>query len=220
MLNTTAYLDGWRVPGMLRLMGGPLGIVVLGAMASAVLGPRMTAGMLRQAVARPERLTPAVVEGYWRPLHEGATQPFRQMLTSFDTVIQAFDRYAAALRLLDAPALIVWGGQDRALDATKIPAQFARDLRVPPERVQVLPQAGHFLQEDEPAEVARLISEFVSSRQRVARAECGPMIGRGSLAMTLASGTILGTRRSLILWAIREALRRSRMGPNSTRVPQ
>jgi len=46
------------------------------------------------------------------------------------------------------------------------------------------------------------------------------MIGRGSLAMTLASGTILGTRRSLILWAIREALRRSRMGPNSTRVPQ
>jgi len=59
--------------------------------------------------------------------------------------------------------MIIWGKQDPILDYEKLPAQFARDLKIPPERVHILDDASHFLQEDQPLEVARRLSAFAQA---------------------------------------------------------
>jgi pimeloyl-ACP methyl ester carboxylesterase len=46
------------------------------------------------------------------------------------------------------------------LDVEKIPAQFARDLKIPGNRQHRL-DAGHFLQEDRPSEVAEILAAFM-----------------------------------------------------------
>lgn len=59
-----------------------------------------------------------------------------------------------------APTLVVWGEDDRW-----IPAQRGRELarRIPGARLEVLPAAGHLVQEDQPEELARLLGRHLSS---------------------------------------------------------
>jgi pimeloyl-ACP methyl ester carboxylesterase len=58
------------------------------------------------------------------------------------------------------PTLVVWGEHD-----PWIPAQRGRELarRIPGARLEVLPAAGHLVQEDEPEELARLLTRHLSS---------------------------------------------------------
>jgi len=65
-----------------------------------------------------------------------------------------------------------WGRHDAVLDVTKLPARFARDLHIPPAQQHVL-DAGHFLQEDQPAEVARLMVHFIRQVERPAPSDGG-----------------------------------------------
>jgi pimeloyl-ACP methyl ester carboxylesterase len=67
-------------------------------------------------------------------------------------------RTAAQLRPVEAPTRVIWGERDRAL---------GRELAEPHrsdvpnlERVVRLPEASHWVQHDEPAEVSRLLAEF------------------------------------------------------------
>lgn len=59
-----------------------------------------------------------------------------------------------------APTLVVWGEDDRW-----IPAQRGRELarRIPGARLELLPAAGHLVQEDQPEELARLLGRHLSS---------------------------------------------------------
>ena len=72
-------------------------------------------------------------------------------------------RYTAGFEpLLDSmqtPVQIVWGERDAWLD----PA-FARRLNelLPDSSLELIPQAGHFVMEDRPEEVARILVEFFS----------------------------------------------------------
>ncbi len=59
-----------------------------------------------------------------------------------------------------APTLVVWGEDDRW-----IPAQRGHELarRIPGARLELLPAAGHLVQEDQPEELARLLGRHLSS---------------------------------------------------------
>jgi pimeloyl-ACP methyl ester carboxylesterase len=58
------------------------------------------------------------------------------------------------------PTLVVWGEHD-----PWIPAECGRELarRIPGARLEVLPAAGHLVQEDEPEELARLLAAHLSA---------------------------------------------------------
>jgi len=82
----------------------------------------------------------------------------------------AINYYRAALGLagrslrarpprIRAPTLVIWGAQDRILGR-----ELASDLdrwTAAPVRTEVLDDAGHFVQQDAPAEVSRLLCEFL-----------------------------------------------------------
>jgi pimeloyl-ACP methyl ester carboxylesterase len=59
------------------------------------------------------------------------------------------------------PTLVVWGEHD-----PWIPAERGRELarRITGARLELLPAAGHLVQEDEPEELARLLAAHLSAR--------------------------------------------------------
>jgi haloalkane dehalogenase len=60
----------------------------------------------------------------------------------------------------DVPVRIVYGERDRILpDVAKTMRRVASDVSAPPE-ITALPDCGHFLQEERPAEVARILADF------------------------------------------------------------
>lgn len=163
VMNTTAYRDGFRPPAMIKLAGSPMGAVMALALRNRFTGPSQIAGLFRQLMVYPKNLERDAIQGYWQSMNEGTTRAFLAFARAFPWWFEQFDRYAAALRRLDIPAASIWGRHDKVLDVDKLPAQFARDLKIPPAR-QHRVDAGHFLQEDQPLEVARLLGEFMRDR--------------------------------------------------------
>jgi pimeloyl-ACP methyl ester carboxylesterase len=62
-------------------------------------------------------------------------------------------------RVIDVPTLIIWGERDVALDVMCL---VGTDRFVPDLRIERLPQASHWVQQDAPETVNRLIAEFVN----------------------------------------------------------
>jgi pimeloyl-ACP methyl ester carboxylesterase len=61
---------------------------------------------------------------------------------------------------VDAPVLLVWGAEDRV-----VPPSAGRRYAelLPNARLEVIDGAGHFLDLEQPDELARLVAEFVSA---------------------------------------------------------
>jgi pimeloyl-ACP methyl ester carboxylesterase len=79
-------------------------------------------------------------------------------------IAQADERHTEEIEPLygriAVPTLVVWGEHD-----PWIPAECGRELarRIPGARLEVLPAAGHLVQEDEPEELARLLATHLSA---------------------------------------------------------
>lgn len=166
VLNTTAYRDGFSPPSQMRMLGGWMGGIMSGMMSGSLMGRGLTGSFIRDNLAHPERLDETAVDNYWWPVHEGATVPMRAIAKRFDALMAEFPRYQAALRRFEGPSMLLWGRKDNVLDFSRISGQFARDLRIPPERVRGIDDAHHFLQEDHPEIVARTILELMSLAPR------------------------------------------------------
>lgn len=162
IMNTTAYFDGFAPPAIMKMAGGPMGGFMAFMMRNRVTGPGQVASLFKQMMAHPERATPDMIHGYAQPMSEGTTHAFLAFARGFEWWFEQFNRYQAALRRVDIPAATIWGRRDKVLDVTKLPRAFAQDLRIPVQFQHVL-DAGHFLQEDNPAEVAAIISRFMQT---------------------------------------------------------
>jgi pimeloyl-ACP methyl ester carboxylesterase len=79
-------------------------------------------------------------------------------------IAQADERHTEEIEPLygriTVPTLVVWGERD-----PWIPAERGRELarRIPGARLELLPAAGHLVQEDEPEELARLLAAHLSA---------------------------------------------------------
>jgi len=71
-------------------------------------------------------------------------------------------RYDGKLRSLSCPTLIIWGEKDVFIPAA---AGELFHQEIPNSRLHVLPDAGHFLWEDAPAETVRLVRKFLLEGQ-------------------------------------------------------
>jgi haloalkane dehalogenase len=160
ILNTTAYRDGITPPTAIKLVGGPIGPAMLAVMRSRIAGRTMIGDFIRQFVGHPERISREIVEGYWTSLNEG-TQAFLQMARSFGDFYTRLPEWGSAVDRLTIPAMIIWGKRDPVLNAAKLTSQFSLSLRIPAERVHIFEDSGHYIQEDRPEDLARLVTEFV-----------------------------------------------------------
>ena len=162
IMNTTAYRDGFAPPAMMRMAAGFMGHFMAFMMRNSVTGPSQIRGLLRQFTAYPDKISQDVVQGYWVSMGEGTTHAFLAFARAFPWWFAQFDRYGVALRRLNIPAATIWGKHDAVLDVNKLPAQFARDLRIPAAQQHTV-DAGHFLQEDKSQELAQALLAFMKA---------------------------------------------------------
>jgi pimeloyl-ACP methyl ester carboxylesterase len=119
---------------------------------------------LKRSYARPTAPLEEVGEAYFDLfLRDGGQERFLRTLVQFDEAA-----LGNALPRLAQPTLIIWGAQDRVL-----PVANARRLQqmIPGAQLSILPEAGHLPQEEAPAEVNRLILDFLAGARVAGRAE-------------------------------------------------
>jgi pimeloyl-ACP methyl ester carboxylesterase len=110
----------------------------------------------RREPTRPGAFSEADVDRYV----EALARP--RALTSAISYYRAFVQHGLAerrlLRRIDAPVLVIWGERDRYLGK-----ELADPPRawVPHARVERLPAASHWVQEDQPERVNRLLQQFL-----------------------------------------------------------
>jgi pimeloyl-ACP methyl ester carboxylesterase len=105
--------------------------------------------------ARLNRDTMAV---YWYPFDHGFDRVLLALYRRRALTEQDFCRWRDALEAFRRPALVAWGGLDRAF----VPRRAAEIAHILPNaRLEIFEHANHFLPEDRPEALGRLIDAFV-----------------------------------------------------------
>lgn len=154
LLNTLVYPEmSWAVkvfmlslmtPGVRRFVGSPRGI----------------RAAMRFGVVHKERMTPEVLDPYTTPFQD-PTAGQGMVKAGLGLSPKGFVEMAEKLSTLNVPIRIIYGENDRILpDVAKTFARIKQDCNQA--TITSIPGCGHFLQEDEPEQVAALIAEFLN----------------------------------------------------------
>lgn len=156
VLNTTIYKRDYRPP--------------LPALAQMIPGIRELSRPLFQkpafdfffkhGCARPQRLRSDVLENHWRLASgDNGTRVVFDTWAQLPEGAASIERIRTHLDKLSCPALVLFGADDPYLPPPNA-ERLAKAL--PNAELQLLANAGHFLQEDAPEEVAERIMRFMS----------------------------------------------------------
>jgi len=141
---------GVRHPMVLRMFGWPM----VGHVASALRSRWMTGRILKSAYADPRKVRAEDVDQYYAPVAEpDFGRALRGVMHEF-----RFNSLSGHLSNVQTPALVLWGEQDDWM-----PPALARAIASELPRVAYLsiPNAGHALPDEAPAEVSRLVIAFL-----------------------------------------------------------
>jgi pimeloyl-ACP methyl ester carboxylesterase len=137
-----AFVAACRLPGLRTLMASPWGLEQA----------------MRIGVVDRSRLTEEVIEAVQAPFETRAAR--RALLKAgYGLHPDGLREIAAWLRTVKKPVRIVYGERDRILPDVAETMRRVK-LDVPHAEITVLPDCGHFLQEDRPAEVASILAKF------------------------------------------------------------
>jgi pimeloyl-ACP methyl ester carboxylesterase len=142
-------------PWILRLVGSrPVGTVLERL---PVRGRLVRIG-LRQVFHEPSLVTKERFDEYLAPLaRPGAMTSMRSLLLARAREAAAFPEQARRVR---APALVIWGREDRWIPVEQADLFVAA---IKGSRQVILEQCGHVPQEERPADVVRLVQDFLKA---------------------------------------------------------
>ncbi len=149
VLVASARPNDLRGLGFIRLLRPLAPLLAAGALRDR----RVRRWVLRSIVYDPSGIDEETIEGYFAPTHAvGHLAAFGQLAADAGR-----DR---RMRVEDVhqPVLIIQGAQDRL-----VPPRVARWLHrhLPNSRLEMLPECGHLVPEERPAEFDRLVAEFL-----------------------------------------------------------
>ncbi len=161
LLNTVVYPElSWAA--RLFLLG--VRVPLARDLAASPWGLRQA---MRLGVEHKERLTPAVMAGYLDPFKESSART-ALLRTASRLHVDGIRSLARWLPSFKGPLHIIYGENDRILpDVAETMARVVAES--PHARKTSLPGCGHFLQEDEPEEIARLLLEWLAEPLAPAR---------------------------------------------------
>jgi pimeloyl-ACP methyl ester carboxylesterase len=123
--------------------------------------PQGLEAAMKLGLADESRLTPEVLAAVVEPF---GTDAERRSLADagIGLTVEGFEEIARLLPDLEVPVRVIYGEQDRILpDVAETMERVKRDC--PQAEVTALPDCGHFLQEEAPDEIGRLLAEFFAA---------------------------------------------------------
>ena len=155
LLNTLVYPEfSWGVklfalatvtPGLRRWITSPSGIKKA----------------MNFGVYQNEPLAGEVIQAYQEPFADINSR--RALLKSIQRLsMTGFHEIAKILPLFKGPVQIIYGERDRILPKVKTTMERVKN-DLPQAKVKVIPDCGHFLQEEAPEEIAQVICDFMKS---------------------------------------------------------
>jgi pimeloyl-ACP methyl ester carboxylesterase len=157
-LSKLAILDTYPYAEVSLRAKLPLKLLALPKVPGWMFGSRRGIALsLKAGVVNRSLVTDELVDEYWRPLRDDA----RARKVSGEILrIDQGDMLEPRSRVaeLDLPTLIIWAERDRL-----IPLSVGKELHrvIPGSELKTIPQCSHFLPEDRPEEVSRLLVEFL-----------------------------------------------------------
>ncbi|HEX2281671.1 MAG TPA: alpha/beta fold hydrolase [Thermomicrobiales bacterium] len=160
LTNTSLRHEDWSSTSPLN----PLTLLKLPGIGEAALKVSRPF-MLKQAfalyVAERVRLDDDTVTMYWTPFEHGFDRTLLRISREVQLDEDVFHEWKRALHDFTRPSLVVWG----ALDPTFRPDRGQEIARLlPGSRFELFLHSNHFIQEDRPRALGRLIAAFVEGR--------------------------------------------------------
>lgn len=121
---------------------------------------QMTFDFIDGGIVTPNLFTEELLDAYTA----GVTQPeaYIETFESVNIFTSLIPEIKSVLKDFTKPKTILWGGKDLFLSAEIMGTNIKNDLNVSDSDFVVLPDAGHFLQEDAPTEYIDHVSTFLS----------------------------------------------------------
>jgi pimeloyl-ACP methyl ester carboxylesterase len=156
VLNTSVWREDWSGRGFnpLRLLAIPL----LGDAAMKAARPFMLGLAMRAFTTAGSRINRETLPVYWQPFREGFGKTLCALARRGGATDADFCRWRDALAAFHEPALVVWGGRDPVFRSWR-GRQLANLL--PNARFVCFERANHFIQEDRPEALGRLINALL-----------------------------------------------------------
>jgi pimeloyl-ACP methyl ester carboxylesterase len=157
LTNTSLWREGW---GGGRLT--PLGLLRLRAVGETALRlarPFMLTQAFRLYTSDKARLTEETMQVYWHPFRDGFAQVLLSLARDDAVSEDDFCRWRETLATFSQPSLVVWGDQDPTFQ-TSHGRRIANLL--PNGYFELFEHSNHFVPEDRPTALGRLILSFLS----------------------------------------------------------
>lgn len=156
ILNTTVYRRDYKppLPAVAQFVPG------IRALSRPFFNRPMAEYFMKKGLAHPERLSAPVLDVYWKLLRQGdGIGPVLDTWAQFPQGAGAVREIREKMGAFPNPVLVLFGAEDPYLPPANA-ERLAKDF--PHARLELLKDAGHFLQEDAPDVVADRLRDFLA----------------------------------------------------------
>jgi haloalkane dehalogenase len=154
LLNTIIYEEGFEPP--VRFKKGFMARTAMWSYRNGITTNMMLKKLFKSGMME-NNLNKEDITGYKTPLREGKT---RGMYYFFTQTCNDLPDYSDMIKELDIPTAVIWGGNDSFLLIEPQKERLKKNLQVNDEHFHII-EAKHFIQEEKPEEVIKLILDFL-----------------------------------------------------------
>ena len=157
ILNTIIYEKGFNPP--IRFKKGFLARCIMAMYSNGITTNMMLNGLFKTGLLDNEIMSKDAIEGYKKPMLEGKVKAMYQFFTN---TCNDLPDYSEVIKNLDLPKLLIWGKHDSFLVIDKMKDKVISDLKIKEENFNLI-EAKHFIQEEQPKQINKLIINFLNS---------------------------------------------------------
>ena len=161
LLNCVLLADGFDPP--LRMREGVGAKLVMAGYRGRLTNKMMIKALFKEGMGDCGRLSASDLEGYRRPMLEGKTDTLYYFFTKTCNTLPNYRDALKRLGELGCPTQVIWGTQDTILHWGPQAREVSALLNIDASDVHLL-DLNHFMQEEDPAGLSKLIDVFVGEK--------------------------------------------------------
>lgn len=155
LLNTIIYEEGFNPP--VRFKKGLIARTAMWGYRNGITTNTMLKSLFKSGMMEND-LNEVDIEGYKTPMKEGKT---RAMYYFFTQTCNDLPDYHPMIQKVTIPTAVIWGKHDSFLLLEPQAEKLKKDLNIKEENFHTI-DAKHFIQEEKPEEIVRLILESIN----------------------------------------------------------